>query len=86
MADNGDLAGNFPSYILFYNNFSLCSLMVRFTLALCNECPGTPLNVEEKHVDIQHGGQLTEEYICDVNPKGTVCHFSQVTTSENARD
>ena len=61
-------------YTLYYNDYSLCSLMVRLTLAFCNDGNKEvePLDVREQPVDIQHGGQLEEEYLCDVNPKGTV--------------
>lgn len=59
-------------YILYHNHYSLCSLMVRFTLALCKEQGDWPLTVEEHKINIQHGGQLSEDYLCNVNPNGTV--------------
>ena len=59
-------------YTLYHNPFSLCSLMVRFTLALISQFEPLPLKLEEREIDIQHGGQLEEFYLCEVNPKGTV--------------
>jgi hypothetical protein len=61
-------------YTLFYNDYSICSIMVRYTIALCRRLPGEQLEIAETPVDIQHGGQLTEHYLCEVNPRGTVCH------------
>jgi hypothetical protein len=59
-------------YKLFYNDYSICSVMVRYTIALSRRLPGEQLNIEEIPVNIQHGGQLTEYYLCEVNPRGTV--------------
>lgn len=59
-------------YLLFYNDYSICSIMVRFTLAACKQMPGEKINVEEKPIDIHNGGQLTEYYLTEVNPFGTV--------------
>jgi len=48
--------------------------MVRYTLA--NSGAPTqhslPLSVELKRLDIFGGEQLSEEYLCEVNPKGQV--------------
>ena len=61
------------SYILYYNDYSLCSLMVRFTLAFCgNELQQRSLDVKEEPINIQQGGQLAEYYLCSINPAGTV--------------
>ncbi len=46
--------------------------MVRFTIAAARQSQVDQLAIDEQIVDIQHGGQLTEYYLCDVNPKGTV--------------
>lgn len=59
-------------YTLFYNDYSICSVMVRYTIALSRRLPGEQLNIEESPVNIQQGGQLTEYYLCEVNPRGTV--------------
>ena len=63
---------NAPSYTLYYNQFSVCSLMVRLTLEFARHIDDSFPHVEEIPVDIQHSGQLEEQYLCDVNPKGTV--------------
>lgn len=59
-------------FTLFFNNYSICSIMVRFTIAAARQSQVDQLAIDEQIVDIQHGGQLTEYYLCDVNPKGTV--------------
>ncbi|OAL27736.1 hypothetical protein AYO22_03402 [Fonsecaea multimorphosa] len=46
--------------------------MVRYTIALSRRMPGEKVSIEEKPINIQHGGQLTEYYLCEVNPRGTV--------------
>jgi hypothetical protein len=54
--------------ILYHNAYSICSLMVRYTLAL----KGPPkdehstLNVREVSVDLFKGEHLTEEFLCDI--------------------
>src|ERR1700744_3689395 len=58
--------------VLFYNNYSICSIMVRFTLAICKALPGEQIDIDEKQIDIHNGGQLTEYYLTEVNPYGTV--------------
>lgn len=65
-------------YTLFYNDYSICSVMVRYTIALSRHLQGEQLNIEEQSVNIQQGGQLTEYYLCEVNPRGTV---SQATST-----
>lgn len=57
----------------YYNPFSICSLMVRFTLALKGRAKSqdTALHVEEHLVDIYTDEQLQEWFLC-VNPKGQV--------------
>ncbi|KAL2426902.1 hypothetical protein ABEF95_002157 [Exophiala dermatitidis] len=60
-------------YTLYYNDYSICSIMVRYTISLCERLrKDRPIPIEQRVIDIQHGGQLTEFYLCDVNPKGTV--------------
>ena len=60
------------SLTLYYNDYSICSIMVRYTIACCKELKGPGFVLSEQPVDIQHGGQLAESYLCEVNPKGTV--------------
>ena len=48
--------------------------MVRYTLALAGEPAeeASRIDVVEKVVDILHGAQLDEDFLCEVNPKGQV--------------
>ena len=49
--------------------------MVRLTLELGKQPTSImELPIIEKEIDIQHGGQLAESYICEVNRMGTVSH------------
>ena len=65
-------------FILHYNPFSICSIMVRYTLALRGtpESPETAIMVEEKYVDIYVYEQLSEKFLLQVNPKGQVSPLS----------
>jgi hypothetical protein len=48
--------------------------MVRMVLELGKQPPNVEeVPVVQKQIDIQHGGQLEESFICDVNRMGTVC-------------
>lgn len=67
------LDGMKAQYQLYYNPFSICSLMVLYTLALRGK-PKTPelaVDPEEHFVDIYTGEQMTEEYL-EKNWKGQV--------------
>jgi hypothetical protein len=61
--------------VLYHHAYSICSLMVRYTLAL----RGSPkddqsaLDVHEVSVDLFKGENLTEEFLCDINKYGQVC-------------
>ncbi|KIW89620.1 uncharacterized protein Z519_09776 [Cladophialophora bantiana CBS 173.52] len=60
--------------ILYYDGRSICSSMVRYTLA--NAGPPVEnclfLSPELREIDIFNGAQLSESYLCEVNPKGQV--------------
>lgn len=62
------------TYTLYHNKYSVCSIMVRYTLALRGtpKDPSSPILIEEKDVDIFHQEQLSEHYLCEINPKGQV--------------
>ncbi|TVY87385.1 hypothetical protein LAWI1_G005630 [Lachnellula willkommii] len=62
------------SAILYHHPYSICSIMVRYTLAIrgAPKEASTMMIVEEQEVDIFHGAQLEEQYLCEVNPKGQV--------------
>ena len=75
MADEEKVPGQ--KYVLHYNPYSVCSLMVLFTLRL-KGAPKTPRDevaVETKFVDIFHEEQLSEHFLCDVNKEGQVLAF-----------
>lgn len=61
-------------YNLYCSRFSVCSLMVRYCLAI----RGTARNasavmvVDEQEVDIFAAEQLKEAFLCEINPKGQV--------------
>jgi glutathione S-transferase len=63
-----------PTHILYHHPYSIFSIMARYTFA----CRGAPkdskheMRLKEEVVDIMHGGQLSEHYLCDVNAKGEV--------------
>ncbi|KAH0846028.1 hypothetical protein FOPE_12242 [Fonsecaea pedrosoi] len=64
--------------ILYYDRRSICSSMVRYTLA-CTGSPGKnclSLSLELREIDIYKGEQLSESYLCEVNPKGQVPSLS----------
>ena len=59
---------------LYYNKFSICSLMVRYTFSLRGEpkSANDQIQFHEKQIDIHNGEQFTENYLLNVNPKGQV--------------
>jgi glutathione S-transferase len=67
-------------FTLYHNYWSSCSLMVRLALELGKQNPKVPVVL--KAIDIQHGGQLEESFIADVNRMGTV---RQIVTSQYSK-
>jgi hypothetical protein len=61
-------------YVLYHNTYSICSLMVRYTLAVRGtpHSPAAAITVDEQMVDIFHEAQLDEDFLLNVNPKGQV--------------
>jgi hypothetical protein len=59
-------------YSLYHNDYSLCSLQVRYTLALA----GKPreglvaMQIDLIDVDLLNSGQLDESFLTNINPKG----------------
>ena len=50
---------------LFYNDYSICSIMVRYTVAVGRDSrTQKQVNIIEHPINIQHGGQLAEFYLC----------------------
>lgn len=74
MASTSELNGQDAPYVLYHHLWSICSIMVRYSLAI----KGAPRDsaaamvVEEQEVDIYNGAQLAEKYLLEVNPKGQV--------------
>ncbi|KIV86884.1 hypothetical protein PV11_02466 [Exophiala sideris] len=66
--------GQTSNYVLYYNQYSVCSLMVLYTLALKGDpkSPGNEINVQTKVVDIFHQEQLDEHFLCNINDHGQV--------------
>jgi len=62
------------TYTLYHHPFSVCSLMVRYTLAIAGPTNQytTSMDVVEKEIDIYNSGQLDEHFLTRVNPKGQV--------------
>jgi hypothetical protein len=60
--------------ILYHNAYSVCSITVRYTLALRGhpEDEASALNLREVSVDLFKGEHLTEEFLCDINKYGQV--------------
>lgn len=61
-------------YELYYNPFSICSLMVLLTLRWKGDptSPALAVDPDEKEIDIYIGEQMSEEYL-KKNWKGQVC-------------
>ena len=61
-------------YELYYNPFSICSLMVLYTLRLKGQPKSSSdaVDPEERFLNIYTGEQMSESYL-EKHPKGTVC-------------
>ena len=62
---------------LYYNHYSICALMTRLTYRYRGKpaAPERAIVVDEKDVNIFVGDQLSEHFLCDLNPKGEVRMF-----------
>ncbi|KAH8812214.1 hypothetical protein F5884DRAFT_784746 [Xylogone sp. PMI_703] len=67
------MAGSAP-FVLYHHPYSICSLMVRLTLAMRGRPKDldSEMTVEERVVDIFNSLQLEEDFLCNINPKGQV--------------
>ena len=63
-----------PTYTLYYNQYSICSIMVRYTLAVRGQAldKDSEIQIEEQPVEIFNEEQMTEHFLCDINPLGQV--------------
>jgi hypothetical protein len=61
-------------YVLYYNRFSICSLMMRWMIEIKGEPKdeGARMDIVPKEIDIFNQEQFTEWYLCDINPNGQV--------------
>jgi glutathione S-transferase len=65
--------GDGDNYTVYYNPFSICSIMVRMTLALRGKPASEPAPTFTEHlIDIYKDEQLSESFLTTVNPKGQV--------------
>lgn len=60
------------SFNLYHYQYSLCSLQVRYTLAIAGEQRDglAPMHIKEIPVDLLKEGQLDEFFLTKVNRKG----------------
>jgi hypothetical protein len=63
-----------PKFTLYHNPYSVCSIMVRQTIAIRGEAKSADLEVPitEQVVDIFNEEQLSEHFLCEINPLGQV--------------
>ena len=61
-------------YVLYHNHFSICSIMVRYTIAVMGapKNPESEILIQVQVIDIFHEEQLSEHYLCEINPLGQV--------------
>jgi hypothetical protein len=61
-------------HTLYHNKFSVCSLMVRYTIALRGppQDASSPILIRDQDMDIFHEEQLSEHFLCEINAKGQV--------------
>ena len=64
-----------PACTLYYFPFSLYSMMAKFGFVLGEELnPGTAPRMEIRFVDRHKAENLLEDYLINVNPKGSVSY------------
>ncbi|KIV90010.1 hypothetical protein PV10_07360 [Exophiala mesophila] len=61
-------------YVLYYNQYSVCSLMILHTLAWKGSArkPEDEIVFQTKEVDIYNEEQLSEDFLCNINDHGQV--------------
>ena len=74
-------------YTLYHHPYSICSLMVRYTLAVkgAPHSPAEMMVVKEQEVDIFKGAQLDEHFLLEINPQGQVSTPVQVSADTLSR-
>ena len=70
--------GQASEYVLYYFRYSVCSLMVFYTLALRGKPKEAKdeINVQTRAVDLFHEEQFEENFLCNINNHGQVRHTS----------
>lgn len=65
---------------LYHNIYSLCSIQVRYTIAIASKPRDglPPMQFQEVEVDLFNDGQLDEHFLTKVNRKGQVRVFPPV--------
>ena len=60
--------------MLYHYPYSICSIMVRQTIAIRGQAKDaeSEIPINEKLLDIFKKEQLSEHFLCDVNPEGQV--------------
>ena len=61
-------------YTLYYNRYSIRSIQILYAIAIRGEPKDAQsvMDISLKEIDIMHGGQLSEQYLFEVNPNGQV--------------
>jgi hypothetical protein len=75
--------GQDAPYVLYHNPYSICSIMVRYTLAVrgAPQNPPAMMAVEEQEVDIYNGAQLDQHFLLEVNAQGQVRTSVEILTA-----
>jgi len=65
-------------HTLYHNKWSVCSMMVRYTFALRGppQDASSQILIREQDVDIFHEEQLSEQFLCEINPKSGILYSS----------
>lgn len=65
---------NGVAYTLYYNRFSICSIMMRWLVDIRGEPKdeSSRMNIALREIDIFQEEQFDEWYLCDVNKNGQV--------------
>ena len=70
---------NSATHKLYQFNYSICSIMVRYTYAIRGEAKDAhhEIRLTEQDINIMQGDQLTEHYLCDINAAGEVLYLQK---------
>ena len=73
------MAAKATTHTLYHNIYSICSIMVRYSIAVRGEPKDQEheIRIHEEQIDFQNKEQLTEHYLCDINAAGEVWNCSR---------